>query len=196
MSRVGLTQNTGTAPQVPGSVAVPWISSTQGDNDMFDSLLSNTSAILPPTLAAGQRLDTKTTQLQWSISIQGYSYRADQSAHILAVTVILLYILVVTIHIGYILYQSWFSDAWSHLENVMALMLNSSPSTNELQNTSAGVASSSTYATLMRIKARKAPNAPSGQHSKIELILGTDASQGASASIGTWESVTPGQQYG
>ena len=194
MSRVGLTQNTGTAPQVPGSVAVPWISSTQGDNAMFDSLLSNTSAIIPPTPAAGQSLDTVTTQLQWSISIQGYSYSVDQAAHILAVTVVLVYVTVVVIHIGYVIYHSWFyhswfSDAWSHLENVMALMLNSSPPIRELKNASAGVDSSSTYKILMRIRARKLPIAPPGQHEKVELVLDTNTSQG------TWGDITPGQLY-
>ena len=122
MSRIGLTQNSGTVNQIGafGTNYIPWLPDW---NSVVSALLSGGSAISPP-----DPMDGPTTSLDWTVFIDGYSYSADSNAYYLALTVVFLYMALALTHILYTLCKRWFSDCWDEMPEMLALSHNSAPS--------------------------------------------------------------------
>ena len=180
MSRVGLAQNSGTS--IVGQIGtnstvgihIPWISSASAA--VFDTLTSDRgSAIRPPDVPPGQLIESMSTQLHWSVTIGGYSYVADQDGYVLAVVVVLAYALVVAIHIACVLCRGWvFSEAWSRLEDVVALAYNSLPPLpphGDILGDGDG-SGRSKYALPVKIRARKVGEDEVRVEKQVDLIIG------------------------
>lgn len=74
-----------------------------------------------------------------TITIQGLAYQAQYITDFLATTVLLAYILLALVHTIYLLYMHKSSWAWDSVIEVLTLAYNSCPTSQTLQNTSAGI---------------------------------------------------------
>ena len=167
MSRIGLTQNSGTINQIGNFdySYLPWIPDW---NSLASALLSGGSAISPPDPMNGP-----TASLDWTVFIEGYSYAADSKAYYLALTVLFLYMALALTHIGYTLRKRWFSDCWEEVPEMLALSHNSSPSAL-LANTSAGIEAHATNRLMLKVRVPE-PNA--GKQETVCLVVGLDSGE-------------------
>ena len=161
MSRIGLDQNIELVP------LTGWLSDTSA---RYDALLSNTSAINPPTTGRDGSPETTLTQLQWTITIGGLSYNADDTAHYLAVSVLMVYVVLAMTHAVYVLVNGRFSKAWKGFEDMLALAYNSPPPSKLLPNASAGVSARSTYRLRVKIRAQMQGEGTDG-HEQARLVM-------------------------
>ncbi|MCJ1401737.1 hypothetical protein MMC11_004954 [Xylographa trunciseda] len=164
MSRIGLTQNSGTANQIGdfSDSYFPWLPDL---NSRVSALLSGGSAISPPDPNDGPM-----TSLDWTVFVEGYSYAADSSAYYLALTVLFLYMALALTHIGYTLRKRWFSNCWNDVSEMLALGHNSAPS-ELLENTSAGIEAHATNRLTLKVRVLETE---AGQQEKVCLVVGLD----------------------
>ncbi|MCJ1394327.1 hypothetical protein MMC18_007205 [Xylographa bjoerkii] len=164
MSRIGLTQNSGTANQIGdfGGSYFPWL---RDWNSLVSALLSGGSAISPP-----DPKDGPTTSLDWTVFIEGYSYAADSKAYYLALTVVFVYMALALTHIGYTLRKRWFSNCWNEVPKLLALGHNSTPS-ELLENTSAGIEAHATNRLTLKVRV---PVTKAGEQERVCLVVGLD----------------------
>lgn len=101
MSRQGYAANSGSLKHISdGLDLLPWDNSASSQQ----SILAGTYSFPRP---AG-----RATQLQWSVTVGGYAYRADSTAYYLALTVLFVHAALALCHILYILWTRVCCDAW------------------------------------------------------------------------------------
>ncbi|KAL9116591.1 MAG: hypothetical protein Q9187_006883 [Circinaria calcarea] len=121
-------------------------------------------------------------------SLDGWSYNIQDTAPKLALVVMLVYCIIASSHILYSLISGISSTAWDSTAEVVALAMNSSPTTH-LQNTCAGIVGVKTFRTPVRILAAESNGAKQEGH--LELVFGHAEEQGTG-----WSGMETNVEYG
>ena len=87
---------------------------------------------------------SNSTLVSWSVSISGYSYKADGVAYWLSLMVLFVHSLIAVAHTAWILSKRVSSGAWHSLVELLVLSQNSEPS-RELRNTCSGIEKDKTF---------------------------------------------------
>lgn len=149
------------------------ISALKGDNDESDNQWKATgwySYLFPHYLfgkgssifdiSAEQQANS--TEFKMSAAAQGYAYSYKGKTHKAAIGVLVFYILLAVLHLGYSLRTGWASTSWDSLPEIAALAMRSRP-TQTLHNTGAGIESVCVFEENVRVRARD------GHH--LELVF-------------------------
>ena len=107
-------------------------------------------------------------RLRVDSSVEGYAFSTQGFAPKLAVAVLLLYCFLVIMHIIYAALSGVSSTSWDSIAELMALAINSSPTT-KLRNTCAGITQMSAFSVPIRILSCKDPDSCNDH---LELVLG------------------------
>ena len=139
MSRIGLDNN---------EIAIEYV-----PKDIDAQILGDGEAIVPPD--GGDKALANLTQVHWQITVSGYAYKADETAHYLALFVLFAHLAFAIAHIIYVLFTRTAPVAWGTSEELIVLSQNSPPASTTLENTCAGIQSRKTFRRVIRIRALK-----------------------------------------
>ncbi|KAL9088144.1 MAG: hypothetical protein Q9159_003262 [Coniocarpon cinnabarinum] len=159
MSRVGYTLNGGNLTLSDFHVQfLDDNSHSNYDLDTFDfrpMIFDDGGAQLP--LPKGYSRENS-TQVRWTVSIAGYSYKADSVAYWLSLIVLFVHSLIALAHTVWMVIQRQSSGAWHSLTELLVLSQNSEPAV-ELKNTCGGIDRGNTFSRTARIRAMRSKEA-------------------------------------
>lgn len=70
--------------------------------------------------------------MRWYITISGLSYEADDTANTLALTLLLVYVLMAFMHMGWVMMTRSASDAWEDVAELLLLAKKFSPAAGKV----------------------------------------------------------------
>jgi hypothetical protein len=96
-------------------------------------------------------IDTsKLSKFTVQVDVNGYAYNSRGATMILSCTILILYCLLASIHVTFVLVKRTNSNAWDSVSEVTALAMQSQP-TEVLKNTCAGISTSRIFSNLVRV---------------------------------------------
>lgn len=125
------------------------------------------------------------TQMTWYMTISGLSYKADDTANILALTLLLVYVFMALMHMGWVLITKSAFDAWKDVAELLLLAKKSPPLPAKFAGTCAGIKTKATWESLVKVRVVEAP---SPREEELHMLI--DESENG------YEKVTPGEKYG
>lgn len=114
----------------------------------------------------------------------GYAYYANARSDYFATAIVGIYMSVALCHVFYTIFRrrNGTSTAWDSITELLVLCQNSPPPiSDKLENTSAGIAHTRTYRSVVKVRAFPPPEGESGQP-KLRLVLEDDLQSLESAS--------------
>lgn len=110
--------------------------------------LSPSHAYPPPYNVAS----ANQTHMRWYITLSGLSYKADDTANILALTLLLVYVLMAFMYMGSVIITRSASDAWEDVAELLLLAKNSPPLPAMFADTCAGIEAKATWESLVKVR--------------------------------------------
>ena len=165
MSRQGYAANGGSLMHVSDALnLLSWDNSASSQG----SILAGTYSFPVPSGAA--------TQLQWSVAVSGYAYKADSLAYYLALTVLFVH---AALALSFVVYKLWthiFNKAWDSFIELFLLAATSCSSgpADIFENTSSGIERYRTMKTAVRIRALSASGATPATQNDIKIFFGKE----------------------
>jgi len=127
--------------------ALPYFSVSEYEKafDFQDQLLQGRNALKRPAS------NETTIEERVDITIGGFSYQAKAPTDYLAIVVLSVHIVLAISHSIHQIYSARSSSAWDSLTELLVLMQLSTPATDELRNTGAGIKTMETYGKIIKV---------------------------------------------
>ena len=171
MSRVGYAANGGEYFTEKASDAA----GSDYSREFFEDILNGRAVFPPPGGKAGDDFSNNSTQMDWTVTVAGYSYLADNAGYKLALALLVIHAALAFCHTVFRFIVGRSSDTWAIRSEFLLLAQQSEPSPG-LRDTSAGIDKGSTLEKPVRVRATSSSgvqSSPSGRHrgEQVQMVF-------------------------